>query len=68
MFSFWKVQVFLKQPKVSFSMVRRQYIRECFKEIFEVASQPGVHYKMAAIMEYIFTKVKKVDRDIRKHK
>ena len=49
-------------------MVRRQCIRECFKEIFEVASQPGVHHKMAAIMEDIFAKVEKVDGDIGKHK
>jgi len=34
-------------------VARRQYIRECFEEILDVASQPGVHHKMAANMEDI---------------
>ena len=51
-------------------MARREYIRECFEEILEVTSQPGVHNKMAAIVEDIFAKVEKVtvDGDIGKHK
>ena len=51
--------------KVSFSAARRQYLRECFEEIIDVAaSQPDVHHKRAAIL----VKFKKVGGDIGKNK